>query len=296
LAYLTNLDRRVSEIVNVLAWNDEDYGRGATDEFFLGGYVVYRWQRSTDSRITIPDVAWRLKSTLKNKRNLAILTEGEYHAILAHSGALAFTGGCPPEPCNEGKGRIHNVIARIGVMDEGSWTTQLEGGFSSGDDNLLSLGEFPPILKTRGFNENVKVGLLMYQVALKALTYNALNPLGAGELGANGSVWNSTYFMPSFRFTVINGLELHAQFLVGWANKLDQLIYGAGNTNSSCSFSSECFYGWEADLALRAKMGAKDIIWLDLETGMMQPGKAFTNAGFNDAWLWTVQLRAAMIF
>jgi hypothetical protein len=60
--------------------------------------------------------------------------------------------------------------------------------------------------------------------------------------------------------------------------------------------SSDCFYGWEADLAIRAKMGAKDIIWVDLESGMMQPGKAFTNAGFNDAWLWTVQLRAAMIF
>jgi hypothetical protein len=296
LAYLTNLDRRVSEIVNVLAWNDEDFGRGATDELFIGGYVVYRWQRSTDSRVTIPDVAWRLKATLKNKRNLAITTEGEYFTILGHSGALAFTGGCPPEPCNEGKANLHNVIARIGVMDEGDWAAQLEGGFASGDDNVLSLGEFPPVLKTRGFNENVKVGLLMYQVALKALTYNALNPLGAGELGANGSVWNSTYFMPSFRFTVINGLELHAQVLVGWANKLDPLIYGAGTTNSSCSFSSDCFYGWEADLALRAKMGAKDIIWLDLETGMMQPGKAFTNAGFNDAWLWTVQLRAAMIF
>ena len=92
LAYLTNLDRRVSEIVNVLAWFDEDFGRGATDEFFLGAYVVYRWQRSTESRITIPDVAWRLKSTLKNKRNLAITTEGEYHAILGHSGALGFTG------------------------------------------------------------------------------------------------------------------------------------------------------------------------------------------------------------
>jgi len=29
---------------------------------------------------------------------------------------------------------------------------------------------------------------------------------------------------------------------------------------------------------------------------MMQPGQVFTNAGFNDAWLWTTQLRAAMIF
>ncbi len=119
LAYLSNLDRRVSEIVNVLAWNDEDFGRAASDEFFIGGYAVYRFQRSTDSRITIPDVAWRLKTTLKKKSNLAITTEGEYYAIVGHSGALPFSGGCPPEPCNEGKGNIHNVIARIGVMDEG---------------------------------------------------------------------------------------------------------------------------------------------------------------------------------
>jgi hypothetical protein len=43
-------------------------------------------------------------------------------------------------------------------------------------------------------------------------------------------------------------------------------------------------------------MGAKDIIWIDLESGIMQPKQAFTNAGFNTALLWTVQLRAAMIF
>jgi hypothetical protein len=110
----------------------------------------------------------------------------------------------------------------------------------------------------------------MYQVALKALTYQALNPLGAGELGSLGRVYNTKYFMPSARFTIVPGLEVHAQFLIGWASKLDQLVYGIGNTNDDCGFSSDCFYGWEADLAFRA--------------------------GFNDAWLWTVQLRAAMIF
>jgi hypothetical protein len=296
LAYLTNLDRRVSEIVNVLAWNDEDYGRGATDELFVGAYVVYRYARSTDSRIIIPDLAWRLKHTLKNKRNLAITTEGEYYTILGHSGALAFTGGCPPEPCNRGDAGLHNILARIGVMDEGNWATQLEGGFASGDSDILSRAEASPKLTTRGFNENIKVGLLMYQVALKALSYSALAPAGANALGANGSVYNSKYFMPSFRFTIVPGLELHTQFLVGWASKLDALMYGIGNTNDKCGFSAECFMGWEADLAIRAKMGSKDIVWIDLETGMMQPKQAFTNAGFNDAWLWTVQLRAAMIF
>jgi len=185
-------------------------------------------------------------------------------------------------------------------MDEGSWASQLEGGFASGDANVLSGAvppgdlEAPPKLTTRGFNENVKVGLLMFQVALKALTFQALSPVGAAELGANGSVWNAKYLMPSFRFTIVPGLEVHTQFLVAWADQLDPWIYG--NQNDSCGFSAECFYGWEADLAIRAKVGAKDIVWVDLESGMMQPKQAFTNAGFNDAWLWTVQLRAAMIF
>jgi hypothetical protein len=302
LAYLTNLDRRVNEIVNVLAWFDEDYGRGATDELFVGGYVVYRFQRSTNSRITIPDVGWRLKHTLKKKRNLAITTEGEWYGIWGYSGALAFTTGCPPEPCVKGTAGLQNIIARIGVLDEGNWAAQLEGGFSQGDDDILGFIESPVRLTTRGFNENVKVGLLMYQVALRALSYDALSVANAQELGANGSVWNSKYFLPSARFTIVPGLEVHAQVLIGWADKLDTLIYGTNPATSeswktgSCGFSKECFYGWEADLALRAKMGAKDIVWIDLESGMMQPGKAFTNAGFSDAWLWTVQMRAAMIF
>ncbi len=101
---------------------------------------------------------------------------------------------------------------------------------------MLSLGEIPAKLTTRGFNENIKVGLLMYQVGLKALTYQALAPLGAADLGANGSVWNSKYFMPSYRFTIVNGLELHGQFLIAWADKLDPLIYGPGNTNDGCGF------------------------------------------------------------
>ena len=126
------------------------------------------------------------------------------------------------------------------------------------------------------------------------MTWQTLAPINAIELGANGSVWNSKYIMPSFRFTVVPGLELHTQFLVAWADKLDPKIYVS--ENSKCAFDANCFMGWEADLALRARMGAKDIIWVDLETGLMQPKQVFTNAGFNDAFLWTVQLRAAMIF
>lgn len=305
LTYLTNLDRRVNEIVNVIAWFDEDFGNSATDELFAGAYAVYRWQRSTESRIVIPDVSFRLKYTPKNRRNLQVYTEGEYHSILGHSGTLAFTGpqpnvdpSCPPEPCAKGKAGIHNMLARLGVGSPDKWATYMEGGWSSGDSDLLSrFGENQtgPKLTTRGFNQNIKVGLLMYQVALRALTWDVLFPLGADVLGANGSVWNSVYMMPVGRITIVPGLELHGQVLVSWASALDPLLYRQGRVEA-CRMKKDCFMGWEADLALRARMGARDIIWIDLEGGVMQPGPAFTRAGFNDALLWTTQLRAAMIF
>jgi len=287
-AYLTNLDRRASEIVNVLAWFDEDSGTSEDDELFAGLYVVYRWQRSTESRIIIPDVALRLQHTIGDKGR-ALTLEGEYFTILGHSGALAFTGGCPPAPCNRGTAHIHNVLGRIGLKDPGQWDFRVEGGFASGDDNLL----FNSDLTTRGFNTNVKVGLLMYQVALYSLTWNRLATFSAQELGGNGSVFNSKYLYPQFRFEIISGLEAHATFLVGWAHKLDSLLYSVSESN--CGFKAACFLGWEADVALRARIG-QDIVWTDLEVGVMQPGDALTNAGMSDRFLWTVQLRAAMVY
>jgi hypothetical protein len=267
---------------------DDDHGSGADDELFAGIYAVYRWQRSTQTRIIIPDVSWRLQHTV-GERGLAITTEGEYTPIFGYSGALPLTFGCPPQPCNRGTAGIHGVLARIGVTDPGRWAFRIEGGFASGDTNLLN-----DRLTTRGFNPNVKVGLLMYQVALKALTYDALSPLGAQDLGANGSVYNSKYFYPQFRITIVPGLEAHFTGLVGWAHKLDPIIYG-GRTDDSCGFSRQCFYGWELNAALRARMG-RDIVWVDLETGVLAPGKAFTESGMNDRYLWTVQLRTAMVY
>ena len=289
LEYLAGKNRVTNEIINVLAWFDEEFGNSPSDELFAGTYIVYRWQDSTNSKITIIDAAWRMQYTLDASR-LALATEGEFTGILGHSGALALTGGCPPAPCNRGTAGIYNLLGRFGVRDPGNWEAMLEGGWASGDDNLL----FNNKLTTRAYNTNVKVGLLMYQVALKSLSFDALAPLGAAELGANGSVWNSKYFWPSGRFTIVNGLEVHGAFLLGWGHKLAPEVYGQKVSN--CGFKKKCFYGWEADLALRARMGKNDIVWIDLESAVMQPGKAFTTAGLQDKFLWTIQLRSAMIF
>ncbi|MEZ4287784.1 MAG: hypothetical protein R3A47_06490 [Polyangiales bacterium] len=269
-AFVAGKAERTNEIVNALMWSDPDYGTAESDELFAGIYIVNRWQDLTNTRLTIPDVAWRLKHTLKN--GLQVSTEGEMVTILGRSGALAFTGGenggaCVSSPCAEGKGRIFNVLARAGVAKEGTWAARLEGGFASGDDSILSNNT----LKTRAFNTNVKVGMLMYQVALPTLTAYRLG--SAQALGANGSVWNSKFLYPQFRYWVLPKiLEVHGTFLLGWAHKLDPLVYSV--QEDSCGFKKKCFMGWEANVALRTSIGADDIIKIDLEGGLGSPGRS----------------------
>ena len=182
------------------------------------------------------------------------------------------------------------------MADEGVWEARLEAGFSSGDDNILSTN-----LTTRAFNQNVKVGMLMYQVALRTASHDRLVGAapGAEALGANGSVWNSKYFYPSFRYFVLPEiLELHGSFLLGWAHKRDLLVFDRAKTggSSTCGFKSSCFLGWEANLALRTKMGANDIMHIDIEGGILGVGDGLKSTGVTADLLWTVQMRSAMVF
>ncbi len=157
---------------------------------------------------------------------------------------------------------------------------------------VLTVVLIEALRKTRLVPEDASIGLVfpaLFSVGVILISRYA----GDVHLDTDSVLLGELAFAPFDRM-IVNGLELHTQFLVGWADKLDSLIYK--NSNDKCGFTAECWMGWEADLAIRAKMGAKDVVWIDLETGMMQPGQAFKNAGINDAWLWTAQLRAAMIF
>ena len=289
-AYLTGRAERTHQIVNAIAWFDEDWGNAEDDELFLGVYSVYRRQKLTKTRIGIIDVGWRANYTMP-KNGLTLKIEGEFYTIFGKSGALTFTQGCSNGSCNQGKARIYNVLNRVGVADEGRWEARLEGGFSSGDEDLLGNRK----LTARAFNRNVKVGLLMYQVALRTASYQRLSFIpGGAALGANGSVWNSKYIYPSFRYFVLPEiLELHAAFLAGWVHKRDIVVFGDPGT---CGFKSSCFLGWEADLALRTKMGANDIMHIDIEGGVHGVGDALKAAGVTDDFMWTIQMRSAMVF
>ena len=296
--YVSGQKERASEIINAVAWFDEEFGNAENDELFLGVYSVYRFQPLTKTRLLILDAAWRVKYTFGSNR-LTFKTEGDFVTIQGKSGALAFTGGpggaaCIAAPCNKGTAALYNVMGRIGLADEGVWEARFESGFSSGDAELTGNAK----LTSRAFNQNIKVGILMYQVALRSVSYRKLTPLNAQALGANGSVWNSKYFYPSFRYFVLPGIfELHGAFLVGWAHKKDSNVFGrAFGASSKCGLKSSCFLGWEANLALRTKMGVNDVMHIDIEGGLMGVGDGLKSAGVTQDFLWTVQMRSAMVF
>jgi hypothetical protein len=283
--FIGGRDEQVNQAVGALAWYDEDFGRIKSDYLFVGGLFVHLWQSSTNSRLYIGDLTWNVQRSL-GEGLPSLYAEGEYFNIMGKSGAFQFTGDCPPGPCNEGRGRIHNFASRLGLTEPGEWKGYLEAGFSSGDNDLLS-----DTLRVRAFHENYRVGLLLYQVAYRTQGANLLVPLGADALGPNGSVWNSIYFWPNFRFNLTDGLELHGAFLAAWAHRRDVLVFG--ERDDSCGMGLDCFMGWEADLAIRTKWGPGQIMWWDLEAGVMQAGNAF--GALPRRWLWTIQTRIAML-
>ncbi|MFW6067257.1 MAG: hypothetical protein ACOC97_02885 [Myxococcota bacterium] len=281
---------QVNEVVFALAWDDQDWGRLETDHLTAGAYFVYRWQNSLGSKAFISDFMWDVQYGLGG-RLPSFFAQGEFLNIQAK--------GDEPIAGLLTSASIFGVIGRAGINEPGKYKAFLEAGFDSGDDEMLN-----PELKVRPFHENVKVGLLLYQVALPAVTNRALGPVGANALGANGSVWNSKYFWPQARYTLIPGIELHGGFLIAWAHKKDAALGLFDQADDSCGFSNECFLGWEADLALRVRWGDNDLLWWDLESAIMQPGSAISrqdgapnglSSDLGDL-LWTIQTRVAMQF
>ena len=111
-------------------------------------------------------------------------------------------------------------------------------------------------------------------------------------------MWNSTYIWPQARYELIDGWEIHGAVLLAWAHELLGTVYAnerATGTTGCSIFQGDCFVGFEADLAIRAKWGENDLFYWDTEGGIMVAGDALTGPGGLAAdVLWTVQTRLAM--
>lgn len=311
-AFVAGEGNDVSELVNVLVWKDPDFDLGReSDELTIGVYYVWRWQRrgarmadlpedAQASRVHIVDLYWKLQLGLGDQ-GPSFFTEGEVLTIQGRTNTVTLAGGCDDTSgiCNETRANIWGAAMRVGLTDgPDTWTATLEWGMASGDDELFNSDE----LTVRPLHPDHHVGLLMYSTALATLTANGLGE-AVRPLWSSGGVWNSQYFFPSYRFSIIPGIEVHAAVLVAWAHKLLPTVYASErrlNESTGCNgFDSDCFVGIEGDLALRFKF-AENHMWWDTEIGVMRAGQALTSDvspnGLANDILWTIQSRAGFIF
>ncbi len=303
----------VEESVLVLAWNDPKVNPlRATDELSLGFIGVYRSQNVTSSSVYIGDLFWKTRLSPFGNRSLQLVLNGEVETIQGSSNGLGTIGGnFVDDPSGRPTGRtavpvhanIWGAVAQAGVAMDKKWLAMAEWGYASGDSKVLSDvgGDFTQ----RPLHSDYHVGLLMYPVALAALTADTYTE-SARPLWSRGGVWNSMYLFPQGRYQIMNGVEVLGAFLLAWADTLNDAYPnaadarltahpGAADPGQCSAFEPACFLGWEADVALKVTWGENDILRWSTEFGVMGAGGALAQELHNDL-LYTLQTRIAMVF
>lgn len=316
----------------ILAWSDPDFNMevNARDDLMAGLVLVHRGQQRTRSDIWIGDLFYRVRYSAFGRSGPQIYSEGEIYTIQGTSNGVSLTGdfcetpdGCDfnedgsPDPGSYGTtasqlgANIWGGADRIGLEDQ-LWTVSVEAGFSTGQAGASLLGN--TLFTQRPSNPNYQMGMLLYPVVLNVRTANAYDFSTA--VWSNGGVWNSAYLAPQVRVRPLGqngGLELIGQFIVAFADQLNgPLNRQAGGATGSCPalVSSNCFLGWEADVAVKVSWGPHDEMRWSNEFGVMGVGDAIggfdasrTDALGNNTWgrltdpiLWTLQSRIAFVF
>ena len=248
-----------------------------------------------------------------------LYSEGELYTIQGTSRAVALTGPtdfCSPAQDPDGDGRCDNgaVVGatatlaganiwggamRLGFEDSnasgpGAWlAAMVETGFSTGQNgdifNLRTLSQRPN-------NRDYLVGLLLYPVALNAVTADGYNV--APSIWSNGGVWNSMYMMPQVRVRPLGingGPGIIGQVLFCFPGVLNAPLGRPGASAQGCGLSDHCLLGWEADLAIKISWGPHDEMRWSNEFGVMNAGPALGPL-LAESVLWTLQSRIAFVF
>jgi hypothetical protein len=295
----------VEETILYLQWLQKDINPlRSTDILDIGMLNIYRTQQQTETNVYVGDLFWKIRYAFLGNRAPSLFFNGEVTTILGSSRGLPLG----PGQFLDAEGRTPNVTTSAvwgGVVQLGAaaanWIGTLEAGYARGDRNIFS-STTDYRLDQRVLNPDYHVGLIMYQVALAGRTANAY-AAQLGGLQSRGGVWNSKYFFPQFRYTVVPGLDLHGAFLLAWADQLNEAFpstvaarEAAGSTRMSCKvFEGDCFLGWEADLAVKVSWGENDVMRWSTEFGMMNAGGALA-LELQQSFIWTLQSRIAMVF
>lgn len=317
-------DDDVNQFVTGLLWLDPDFDVFSHTDDLTGGYIfVWRTQDSTESNVFIHDAFLRFQMAMGYNMP-SIYLDTELTLIQGDSKAISLRGGFDDSTGKTTEvleAAVLNTVVRAGVKNINANVLEIdiigEGGHSSGDSSLFNDGTFEAF----AINEDYKVGLVTYPIALAGRSYNGGGNI-SGALGSGGGIWNSTYIYPHFRLRPTNGLlkqtELVGAVLLSWADTLSggdtSDIVGNGSyfvpredpTDRDCSpFASDCMIGTEFDIALKVKWLPRELgevrdidnymMRWSTEFGYMMAGKAL--AGKLDREnIWTLQSRIAMVF
>lgn len=297
----------VEENIFYMQWLDKEINPDrATDILDIGLLNIYRTQGLTSTKVYVGDLFWRVRYAFLGPHAPSLFFNGEVTTILGSSyglplgpGQFLDSTGRTPNPTTAA---VWGGVVQLGAAEANNrWIATLESGYARGDSNIFSQNT-DRRLDQRVLSPDYHVGLIMYQIALAGRTANAY----AGQLGglqSRGGVWNSKYFFPQFRYSLVRGVDVLGAFLLAWADQLNEAFPATvaaresrGSTRMSCHvFEGDCFLGWEADLALKVSWGENDVMRWSTEFGMMNAGGALA-LELQQSFIWTLQSRIAMVF
>jgi hypothetical protein len=311
----------VGQFVTGLIWLDPDFNQFSyTDEISAGYVFVWRFQDATDSDVYIHD-AWLRFQMAMGYNMPSIYLDTEMTMIKGESRGIGLRGGFDDSAGKTAEvltADVFNMVGRLGVKDINAKVVDIdviaEMGHSSGDPTLLGDGTFEMF----AINEDYRVGLVMYPIALTGRSFNAVGGI-SGALTNGGGVWNSTYLFPHFRVrpTALPNIEVVGAVLMAWADTLNGGPALTGTTgyfaeredplDNECKLmQGDCYLGTEFDLALKVKwlkrpeLGeARDVdnymMRWSTEFGYMKAGKALAPKLDTES-IWTLQSRIAVVF
>jgi hypothetical protein len=238
-------DQAVAESVFALVYRGEDLKiLGEKDKLTVGGYLITRWQRVTDSKVYIPDLwidadfdGWvgQFEGLYIGGRSRGLVLPGAYDPT-----------GQVEDPLAKDVA-IWGYVARIG-RKRPSWDAILEHGFASGDSNVADQR-----FTGRALDPDHNVGLLIYDEILARVTSAAWSD-GARPLWSRGGVVNSRYVYPQGRYSPLDDVDFIGGFLMVWPHEADgATILCRDGEGCAQARATADMIGWELDLGVKVR-------------------------------------------
>lgn len=281
----------VWEMVYALMYRGENQPWFGGGNFNVGGYLIHRLQKETDSNVVVGDLF------------VDLLTHGvgfqfEGVGIWGKTRALSLPDSTQDDPLAK-KASIYGYSARL-FYQQPYFKVLFESGLASGD-NQVNNADFTG----RALHPDYNVGLLLYEEVIARVTQNIWLGDSRG-LRSRGGVYDSHYIFPRITGYPIKNLSVIGGFLMAWPDKADGAIVRCTPDDQekfgcAAAPATSKALGWEADFAIKYRY--LDHLNFTLETGyahatdrlaLSAAGLATNDKGSGNYW--TFQSRIAWEF